>query len=131
MPAWSSTLESVSRDPVDPVYSDWRFAWNGIRLSWRSRDADPDPAYLGSTPPVRWSSISGLSHEGCVVFEPIGGGTRLTMTVDYDIASLLAVVMESALVSDFVESAIETDLRRFRAYALRVVRKERMEARHP
>lgn len=128
MPQWSSTLEDVSRDEQDPIFSTWKFAWNGIRLSWRARDSEPlEDDIEGSA--IRWRSVSGLNHVGAVVFEQIDTDTtNMVMTVDYDIASLLAVIMQSSLVSNFVESAIHTDLQRFRAYALRMYRKKRMEA---
>jgi len=129
MPEWSSTLEEVARDESDPSFSEWKFAWNGVSLSWRARDVEPD----GSDEPgtaIRWRSVSGLTHIGAVEFEELEPAkTKMVMTVDYDIASLLAVIMQSALVSDFVEGAIESDLQRFRHFALRMHRKQRIEAR--
>lgn len=134
MPAWASTLESVTRDPDNPTFSEWVFSWNGIRLSWRARDEDehdippgeePDPEWNDRA--IRWRSVSGLNHIGAVEFFPIEQSkTTMVMTVNYDIASLLAVVMESGMVSTFVESAIESDLQKFRAYTLRSLRKERI-----
>lgn len=125
MSSWSSTLRSVKRDEQDPMLSTWRFSWNGINLSWRARDADPIP---GEHNVVRWSSISGLLHTGCVQFEPSDSATNVVFTVDYDIAALLAVVLQSAIVSSFVESAIRSDLNRFRAFALRKYRAQRIRS---
>lgn len=135
MPAWASTLESVTRDPDDPVFSEWVFSWNGIRLSWRARDehenelppGEEQLVDINNVRAIRWRSVSGLNHIGAVEFFPRDDGiTKMVMTVDYDIASLLAVVMESALVSTFVESAIQNDLQKFRTFALRSLRKERI-----
>ena len=136
MPAWSSTLESVTRDAEDPAFSEWVFSWNGIRLSWRARDDEEEedalpPGEDALVPPdeltIRWRSVSGLNHVGAVEFVPVEEEkTTVVMTVDYDIASLLAAVMQSGFVSTFVESAIESDLQRFRKYTLRSLRKERI-----
>lgn len=147
MPAWSSTLESVTRDSEDPTFSEWVFSWNGIRLSWRARDEDDEDEEdddEDDPPPgeelaadynnraIRWRSVSGLNHIGAVQFFPEDkGDTNMVMTVDYDIASLLAVVMESGLVTTFVESAIQSDMQRFRAYTLRSLRKERIAQKKP
>lgn len=137
MPAWASTLESVTRDPDDPTFSEWVFSWNGIRLSWRARDEDTQDMPPGEEPApdrnehaIRWRSVSGLHHIGAVEFFPVEiSMTTMIMTVDYDIASLLAVIMESGMVSTFVESAIQSDLQKFRAYTLRSLRKERIAQR--
>lgn len=129
MSEWSSTLQAVSRDPEDPIYSDWDFSWNGIRLSWRARDGDLLETEQNDSA-IRWRSVSGLNHTGAVEFTDISEKTtRMVMTVDYDVASLLAVVMQSSMVSNFVEGAIESDLQRFRTYALRTYRRKKIGSR--
>lgn len=130
MADWSSTLRSVERDADDETKSTWKFQWSGITLSWKAQDI-PESAE-DENRAVRWRSISGLVHTGCVTFIPIVSEqfekTQITMTIDYDIAALVAIVMQSGFVSSFVESAIKSDLSRFRAYALRMLRKKRMHA---
>lgn len=123
MSNWSSTLRSVSRDADDSTLSTWNFSWNGINLSWRAKDADP---MSGEERVIRWSSISGLLHTGCVSFEDLDSDTQVVFTVDYDIGALLAIVMQSSIVSSFVENALRADLRRFRGFALRKYRSERI-----
>lgn len=128
MPAWSSTLDSVSRSSTDPTLSTWAFSWRGIRLSWKARDADKIPSERHV---IRWNAISGLPHSGLVTFIPTDDtdvATVVTLSVDYDIAALLAIIARSAIVAAFVESAIRTDLQRFRAYALRAHRAKRRAA---
>lgn len=130
MSDWSTTLRSVIRDADDEALSTWKFQWSGITLSWRARDLPAEPEDGDHV--VRWCSISGLTHTGLVTFDPIDSDqlqkTKLTMTINYDIAALVAVIMQSGFVSSFVESAIKSDLSRFRAYALRMLRKKRMHA---
>lgn len=130
MSDWSSTLRSVKRDPADETISTWKFQWSGITLSWKARDLPPTSEDGDHV--VRWCSISGLTHTGCVTFDPIGSeqfeNTKIVMTIDYDIAALVAVVMQSGFVSSFVEGAIKADLSRFRSYALRMLRKKHIHA---
>ncbi|CAN8072287.1 unnamed protein product [Agarophyton chilense] len=127
MPEWSSALEAVTRDSEDPSFSEWNFAWNGIRLSWRARDVENMPNHSSDVPAIRWRSVSGLVHTGEVQFENLQPtATKMIMTVDYDIESLVAAIMRSSVVSNFVEGAIESDLSRFRSYALRKYRKAKM-----
>ncbi|KAI0558118.1 Polyketide cyclase/dehydrase [Gracilaria domingensis] len=127
MSEWSSTLEAVERDAEDPSFSEWKFAWNGVRLSWRAKDVENVQNQTSDIPAIRWRSVTGLVHTGEVQFEDVQHkATNLVMTVDYDIESLLASIMRSSLVSNFVEGAIENDLTKFRSYALRKYRKARM-----
>lgn len=129
MSNWSSTLQSVRRDESDSTLSAWKFSWNAISLSWRAKDIPDDPN--DQDPVVRWRAISGLPHTGSVTFTPSTNNpeyTILTMSIDYDIAALVAVVMQSGFVSSFVESAIKSDLSRFRGYALRMLRKKKVQA---
>lgn len=135
MPEWSRTLQSVERDSEDASYSTWRFSWTGISLSWRARDIDPRS---GEQYVVRWQSISGLPHVGCVAFMPDTDGgdgkeeakmTKVVFSVDYDIAALIAVVMQSSFVSSFVENAIKSDLESFRSFALRKFRARRLQSK--
>lgn len=132
MPEWSSTLQSVERDPEDPDYSTWKFSWSGISLSWRARDIDSD---TNDERAIRWRSVSGLPHVGCVSFtsESDTGAedaatTKVVFSVDYDIAALVAVVMQSSFVSSFVENALRSDLQNFRSFALRKLRTKRMKS---
>lgn len=127
MPDWSNTLKSVRRDPNDAAFSDWHMSWNGIRLSWRARDDDPiaGEPYASA---IRWRSVSGLTHVGVVLFEDVGNeNTKVIISIEYDIASLLAIIAQTPLLSNFVEGAIQSELRRFRAYALRLYRQKRLE----
>lgn len=130
MPEWSSTLEAVERDAQDPLFSDWKFSWNGIRLKWRARDVHADQHTHQDTPQVSWKSVSGLVHTGVVQFQPLehDKSTNMIMTVHYDIDSLLAIIMQSSVVSSFVQSAIENDLSKFRSYALRKYRRAKLSA---
>lgn len=129
MSEWSSTLQAVERDAQNPIFSTWKFAWNGVRLSWRAKDSEPNDDEEPGTA-IRWQSVSGLTHVGAVEFEQTAPtATKMVMTVDYDIASLLAFIMQTNLVSDFVQGAIESDLQRFRNYALRSYRKQKIEER--
>jgi uncharacterized membrane protein len=122
MPEWSTTLAKVRRDPRDETLSHWTFDWNGVRLSWSARDKDRIELER-----IAWESVDGLTHKGCVDFVELGpAATELTMTVDYDVASALAVIMETRFVQNFVESAIKADLEKFRAYALRMQRRANM-----
>lgn len=129
MPKWSSTLQAVERDPNDPIFSDWKFSWNGIKLSWRAKDIlDPlESQQQNSIPAVRWKSVSGLLHTGLVTFQTKEQFlTQMVMSVDYDVEGLLALFMQSSFVSNFVERAIQSDLCNFRSYALRMYRRAKI-----
>jgi uncharacterized membrane protein len=123
MSQWSSTLANVSRDAHDHTLSHWNFEWNGVRLSWSARDKDRIELER-----ISWESVDGLTHKGRVDFVELGPtATELTMTVDYDVASMLAVIMETRFIQNFVESAIKADLEKFRTYALRMQRRTKMD----
>jgi uncharacterized membrane protein len=123
MSQWSSTLAKVRRDAHDDTLSHWSFAWNGVQLSWSARDKDRIELER-----ISWESVDGLTHKGCVDFVELGPtATELTMTVDYDVASMLAVIMETRFIQNFVESAIKSDLEKFRTYALRMQRRAKMD----
>lgn len=132
MSEWSSTLRAVTRDVEDARLSTWDFAWNGISLTWRAEDLEPEDG--DGEHVIRWRSISGLNHVGCVTFNesvadddtasPI---SDISFSVDYDVASLVAVFMQSAVFSPFVRRAVEFDLQRFRSFALRRYRRARRE----
>lgn len=130
MPEWSSTLEAVERDAQDPLFSDWKFSWNGIRLKWRAKDVLNDEQNHDDAPEVCWKSVSGLVHTGVVQFHPLeqDKSTTMILTVHYDIDNLLATIMQSSLVSNFVQSAIENDLSKFRSYALRKYRRAKISS---
>lgn len=133
MPNWSTTLQSVERDRDDPTLSTWKFSWNGISLSWRAQDVNAEPGDLAQPYVVQWKSISGLRHFGRVAFVPVtdqnkSNATQYTcinFSVDYDVASLVAIVMQSSMFKSFVERAVTYDLQRFRSYALRMYRSRR------
>jgi uncharacterized membrane protein len=126
MPEWSGTLEKVQRVPGEESLSDWTFAWNGVRLSWRARDTDRVEMSR-----ICWGSVDGLVHNGSVDFavSPFASNqTLLTMCVEYDVTSLpaaVAYVLESKIVTTFVESAIQSDLQRFRQFTLRAQRQRK------
>jgi uncharacterized membrane protein len=126
MPEWSGTLEKVERVPGGEGFSNWTFAWNGVRLSWRARDTERVDQKI-----ICWSSLEGLVHNGSVEFQVAPSSadqTLLTMCVEYDVASLpaaVAFVLESKIVTTFVLSAIQSDLNRFRQFALRTQRQRK------
>lgn len=133
MPKWSTTLQSVERDRDDSTLSTWKFSWNGISLSWRAQDVDAEPGDDAEPYVVRWKSISGLRHFGRVAFVPVTDQSKsdttqytcINFSVDYDVASLVAIVMQSSMFKSFVERAVTYDLQRFRSYALRMYRSRR------
>lgn len=133
MPNWSTTLQSVERDRDDPTLSTWKFSWSGISLSWRAQDVDAEPDDDAEPYVVRWKSISGLRHFGRVAFVPVTDQNKsdatpytcINFSVDYDVASLVAIVMQSSMFKSFVERAVTYDLQRFRSYALRMYRSRR------
>lgn len=120
MPVWSNTLGSVKRDPNDSIYSEWSFTWAGVTLSWRAVDLKADDLQ------IKWKAITGLLHTGMVTFQQIEKShTRINMIVDYDMVDVLARVLQSKLVGDWIEKAIEQDLRNFRRFVLTEQRKRR------
>jgi uncharacterized membrane protein len=128
MPAWSATLERVTRDPADPAMTDWTFAWSGVRLGWKARDTERVELER-----IAWSAVSGIVHDGKVEFVegPGGDGTDVAMSVEFD-AGVLTSVLDSRILGAglmrFVEGALESDLQRFRQYVLKVQRRERTKA---
>lgn len=127
MPEWSSTLERVTRAPDAPDMTDWTFAWRGVRLGWKARDTARVDLER-----IAWSAVSGVVHDGCVTFaDAAGGGTSVTMSVEFD-AGVLGAVLDSRILGPgimrFVEGALESDLQRFRQFVLRVQRRERIAA---
>lgn len=119
MGEWSTCLETVKRDDENGEFSEWKFRWRGVRLSWRAQDGE-----RRSDEVIAWKSVSGLKHVGSVTFEKSGEGTKVTMDVEYDLASMFASVAETPAVSGFVQRALEEELKRFRQYTLRMYRRQ-------
>lgn len=126
MSTWSQTLQSVSRDTQDPLYSTWTFSLNGIPISWRALDQPCEPLS------IRWKSITGVTHTGDVSFSTSPEQpkhTKMVMTIHYDTAALLAMLMQTSFVDSLVRNAITTELNRFRSFTLRTKRKQSIQTK--
>jgi uncharacterized membrane protein len=113
MPRWMKWIDSVKILEDDPELSRWKLATGGLEFSWLSRILKQIPQQI-----IQWESIDGLPNRGAIRFYDRGDNSIVKLTVSYAIPGILGKLMDSLFLGRAVESSLEADLERFRAYAL-------------
>jgi uncharacterized membrane protein len=114
MPQWMKWIEGVTIDPDDPTISIWKLGSGGLVFNWKSRIVKQVPNQI-----IQWESIDGLPNRGAIRFYDRGdAGSIVKMTIAYAIPSIVKQIMSGLSLGQVVESTLQADLDRFRAYAI-------------
>ena len=117
MPQWMKWIDSVKILEENPELSVWKLASGGFEFSWRSRITS-----LVHHQIIQWESVSGLPNRGAIRFYDRGDHSIVRLSVSYGVPMILAL-MDNLFLGRIVESTIQADMDRFRAYALNSVGK--------
>ncbi|TAD76230.1 MAG: hypothetical protein EA001_12465 [Oscillatoriales cyanobacterium] len=115
MPRWMKWIDSVHLSETDPEISTWQFASGGFRFDWKSRIVRLIDCQI-----IQWESIDGLPNRGAIRFYDRKGSSIVRMTIAYMIPGIVGQVMDNLFLGRIVESTLQADLERFRAYAQQV-----------
>ncbi|MBE9098111.1 SRPBCC family protein [Vacuolonema iberomarrocanum] len=113
MPRWMKWIDSVRILEEDPELSRWKLASGGFEFSWLSRITK-----LVNHQIIQWESVDGLPNRGAIRFYDRGKNSIVKLTVAYAIPGILGKLMDNLFLGRIVESTIQADLERFRAYAM-------------
>ena len=111
MPRWMKWIESVKIQPDDPELSRWKLDTGGLEFTWLSRILKMVPHQI-----IQWESIDGLPNQGAIRFYDRHSSSIVKLTVAYAIPGILGKIMDNLFLGRAVESTIQADLERFRAY---------------
>jgi uncharacterized membrane protein len=86
----------------------WRAKIGGVEKEWHSEIVDQVPDRR-----IAWKNLRGAWNAGAVLFEPVPGGTRVTLKLVYDPAGAAESLGDKL---GFVSRRVEGDLRRFKEF---------------
>ena len=115
MPRWMQWIRSV--ELLDHNLSRWTLATRGFTFSWISRTHT-----VVKHQRIAWQSVEGLPNRGALRFYDRKGSTIVKLSVAYKIPGILGKILDGLFVGKVVESTIQADLERFKAYALEQAR---------
>lgn len=113
MPRWMKWIDSVQVLDHQPELSRWQLASGSFNFSWLSKITRLTPQQL-----IQWESVNGLPNRGAIRFYDRKDGTIVKLTISYAIPGILGRLMDNLFLGGIVESTLEADMERFRAYAL-------------
>jgi uncharacterized membrane protein len=111
MPRWMKWIESVQVLEDNPELSQWKLASGGFDFRWKSKITR-----LVTNQIMQWESVDGLPNRGAVRFYDRGETSIVKLTVGYGIPGFLAKLMNGLSLGKIVESTLQADMERFRAY---------------
>ncbi len=111
MPRWMKWIRSV--ELLDQELSRWTLDTRGLTFSWISRTHT-----VVKHQHIGWQSVEGLPNRGALRFYDRKGSTIVKLSVAYKIPGILGKILDGLFVGKVVESTIQADLERFKAYAL-------------
>lgn len=119
MPNWMKWISSVKVLEENPDLSRMSLASGGFEFSWLLRITR-----LVTNQIIQFESVDGLPNRGAIRFYKRGPNSTIKLTVAYAIPGILGKIMDNLLLGRIVESTIQADLDRFRAYALTASKQE-------
>lgn len=119
MPQWMKWIDSVEILSDNPDLSRWKLASGAFKFSWLSRIANLVPEKI-----IQWESVDGLPNKGAIRFYDRQGSSIVKLSVAYAIPGILGRIMDNLFLGRVVESTIQADMDRFRAYALETYEKQ-------
>ncbi len=115
MPRWMKWIDSVTILEDNPELSRWKLASGGFNFTWLSRILQVVPHQV-----IEWESVDGLPNRGAIRFYDRHGSSIVKMSFAYAIPGILGKLMDGLFLGNIVESTVQADLERFKAYALKV-----------
>ena len=106
-------IESVHILEENPELSQWKLSTGGLDFSWLSRIVKIVPHQI-----IQWESVDGLPNRGAIRFYDRKGVSIVRMSIAYAIPGILGKIMDNLFLGRVVESTLQADLDRFKAYAL-------------
>ncbi|MBD2138113.1 SRPBCC family protein [Anabaena sp. FACHB-1237] len=119
MPNWMKWIDSVKISEDDPEISLWTLKTGSLEFTWKSRNTK-----IISHQIIQWESVDGLPNRGAIRFYDRHAGTIVKMSIAYDVPGFLGKLMDNLFLGKVVESTIQADLERFKAYTLKKVRSD-------
>jgi uncharacterized membrane protein len=113
MPRWMKWIDSVTILEDNPELSRWKLASGGFNFTWLSRILQVVPHQI-----IEWESVDGLPNRGAIRFYDRHGSSIVKMSFAYAIPGILGRLMDGLFLGNIVESTVQADLERFKAYAL-------------
>jgi uncharacterized membrane protein len=112
MPRWMKWIDSVRVPEDQPDISEWKLASRGFEFTWRSKITD-----LVDYQIIAWEAIDGLPNKGAIRFYDRKGSSTVKLTVSYKVPGIIQW-MDGLFLGRLVESTLQSDLNRFRDYAV-------------
>ena len=113
MPNWMKWIESVKVLDDRPELSRWKLASGSFEFTWLSRILKEIPNQI-----IQWESVDGLPNKGAIRFyDRKEEGSIVRLTVGYKIPLVLKW-MDGLFLGQVVESTLQADMDRFKAYAI-------------
>lgn len=119
MPQWMKWIDSVEILQDNPDLSRWKLASGAFKFSWLSRVVNLVPEKI-----IQWESVDGLPNKGAIRFYDRQGSSIVKLSIAYAIPGILGRIMDNLFLGRVVESTIQADMDRFRAYALKTYEKQ-------
>jgi len=113
MPYWMPWIQSVRILEDNPKLSRWMLVAGGWEFTWMSRMVKVIPNQI-----IQWESVDGLPNRGAIRFYDRGTSSIVKLTVAYRIPGFIGELMDSLFLGRVVESTLQSNLQRFRDYAL-------------
>lgn len=114
MPLWMKWIDSVEILQDNPELSRWTLASGAFKFNWLSRIVNIVPQQI-----IQWESVDGLPNKGAIRFYDRNGNSIVKLSVAYAIPGILGRIMDDLFLGKVVESTIQADMERFRAYAIK------------
>jgi len=112
MPRWMNWIDSLRIPDDQPDISEWKLASRGFEFTWRSKITD-----LVDHQIIAWEAIDGLPNKGAIRFYDRKGSSTVKLTVSYKVPGIIQW-MDGLFLGRLVESTLQSDLNRFRDYAV-------------
>ncbi|HIK44034.1 MAG TPA: SRPBCC family protein [Leptolyngbyaceae cyanobacterium M65_K2018_010] len=113
MPRWMKWIDSVHIREDNPDISEWKLASRGLEFTWHSKITN-----LVTHQIIQWEAIDGLPNRGAIRFyDHKNGKSTVKLTVSYAVPALIKW-MDNLFLGRLVESTLQSDLNRFRDYAV-------------
>jgi uncharacterized membrane protein len=113
MPNWMKWIESVKVQADQPELSRWKLASGNFEFTWLSRITKEVSNQI-----IQWESVDGLPNKGAIRFyDRKADGSIVRLTVGFKIPLVLRW-MDGLFLGQVVESTLQADMDRFRAYAI-------------
>jgi uncharacterized membrane protein len=113
MPNWMKWIESVKVQADQPELSRWKLASGNFEFTWLSRITKEVSNQI-----IQWESVDGLPNKGAIRFyDRKTDGSIVRLTVGFKIPLVLRW-MDGLFLGQVVESTLQADMDRFRAYAI-------------